>query len=399
MGFIIVAVSALTLIYGYTGLRLFRPARLSRNWKISLWGILFLLYIALPIAIYFRHQNPDGLLVIPLSWFAYLTFGFFTLTFAALFLRDISLMLYWCGKGLISMFQRFLVPSQQENLSDPARRGFLVNSTNLAILGVTGSLTGYGVAQARQIPEVVTIDIPLNNLPPAFHGFRILQITDLHVSQTIRRDYVRGVVETAMAQQPDMVAITGDLADGSVDSLRSETAPLSDLAAPYGKYFVTGNHEYYAGVDAWLEEITRLGFTPLLNEHRRLTRNGSEIVLAGITDYRASQIDPQHASNPKKALAGAPEGRVNIMLAHQPKSIFQAEAAGADLLITGHTHGGQFFPWNHFVSLDQPYVQGLHRHGNTQIYVSRGTGYWGPPMRVGAPSEITVLHLKRAVES
>jgi predicted MPP superfamily phosphohydrolase len=222
-----------------------------------------------------------------------------------------------------------------------------------------------------------------------------LQITDLHVSMTIRRDYVKGVVDRANDQNPDMIVMTGDLADGRVDDLRSETAPLANLRAPFGKFFVTGNHEYYSGVYSWLAEVKELEFIPLLNEHCIIRRNGAQIVLAGITDYRASRITPKHASSPAVALAGAPENGVKIMLAHQPKSVFQAEPAGADLLITGHTHGGQYFPWNYFVSLDQPWVEGLHKHGRTQVYVSRGAGYWGPPLRVGAPSEITVLRLVR----
>jgi predicted MPP superfamily phosphohydrolase len=265
----------------------------------------------------------------------------------------------------------------------------------MAVLSLTGSLTACGLAEARRIPEIVEVNVTLENLPPGFDGFRILQITDLHASMTIRHDYVKGVVDKTNAQKPDMIVITGDLADGRVIELRTETAPLADLQAKFGKFFVTGNHEYYSGVDSWLSEVRRLGFIPLINEHRIIRNHGAEIVLAGITDYRASRIVPHHASDPEAALAGAPENMVKIMLAHQPKSVFQAEPTGADLLITGHTHGGQYFPWNYMVSLDQPYVHGLHRHGKTQVYVSRGTGYWGPPIRIGAPSEITVLRLVR----
>lgn len=266
----------------------------------------------------------------------------------------------------------------------------------MAILGTTGVLTGYGVARARQVPAVVTVDVPINNLAPRFNGFKILQITDLHISMTIRADYVRGVVDTANAQDADIIVFTGDLADGHVNDLHTQAAPLADLAAGHGKYFVTGNHEYYAGVNGWLKEISSLGFTPLINEHRIIQRKGERFVLAGITDFRAAQIRPDHASDPKAALAGSPDSVPRIMLAHQPKSIFQAAPCGVDLLICGHTHGGQYIPFNLMVPLDQPYVHGLHQHGTTRVYVSRGTGYWGPPVRIGAPSEITVLRLVSA---
>jgi hypothetical protein len=160
-----------------------------------------------------------------------------------------------------------------------------------------------------------------------------------------------------------------------------------------GNYFVTGNHEYYSGVIEWIEEVRRLGFTVLINEHRIITSGKSKMLLAGVTDYRESRILTDHRSDPQKALNAAAKTDIKILLAHQPKSIFDAARAGYDLQISGHTHGGQFFPWNLVVGLTQPYVSGLHQHADTQIYVSRGTGYWGPPVRVGSPSEITLIKL------
>jgi predicted MPP superfamily phosphohydrolase len=395
MGFLIVAITALTIIYGYFGIRTIRPAAFGLKWKIILWAVLSVFYAAIPLAMTFRFRAPDSPVTILLSWFAFVSFGFFTFTFSALLFRDAALIVCRSARAVAALVRRFTLPAGEEDLESPSRRLFLVNSTNLALLGVTGSMTGYGLAEARRVPAVVEVDITLENLPSEFDGFRILQITDIHASMTIRRDYVQRVVDRANEQKHDMVVITGDLADGRVIDLGSETAPLADLRAEFGKFFVTGNHEYYSGVGSWLGEAERLGFIPLINEHRIIRRRGAGIVLAGITDYRASRIVPRHASDPEAALAGAPEDRVKIMLAHQPKSVFQAEPAGADLLITGHTHGGQYFPWNYMVALDQPYVHGLHRHGKTQVYVSRGAGYWGPPIRVGAPSEITVLRLVR----
>lgn len=395
MGFAIFAISTLTIIYGFVGLRFIRPAKVGLKWGVLLWAIMLILYSAIILAIIFRFRTPHNPITIPLSWFGFVSFGFVTLTFPFLLFRDMVLLISICVRGLVAWACRIVSPGRNGDLENPPRRQFLVNTSNLAVLAVTGLMTGYGLAEARRIPEVVDVDVPLENLPSGFDGFRILQITDLHVGVTIRRDYVKAVVDKANAQNPDMIVMTGDLADGSMMALRSETAPLSGLQANFGNYFVTGNHEYYSGVEPWLREVTSLGFIPLINSHRIIGRNGAEIVLAGVTDYRASRIVPKHASDPEAALVGAPENSFKIMLAHQPKSVFQAEVAGTDFLISGHTHGGQYFPWNYMVSLDQPYVHGLHRYGKTQVYVSRGTGYWGPPIRIGAPSEITVLRLVR----
>jgi predicted MPP superfamily phosphohydrolase len=197
-------------------------------------------------------------------------------------------------------------------------------------------------------------------------------------------------------QKPDLIALTGDMTDGSVNRLRQDAAPLADLNAPYGKFFVTGNHEYYAGVRQWLEETKRLGFTNLINEHKIIENGEGRILLGGVTDPGGGQYSSEHISDPRKAMNGAPECDVKILLAHQPKSIYAAVKVGFDYVISGHTHGGQYFPYHFLVALTQPYLSGLHKYNNTQIYVSRGTGYWGPQIRIGAPSEITVHRLIQA---
>ena len=191
----------------------------------------------------------------------------------------------------------------------------------------------------------------------------------------------------------DMVALTGDLVDGTVSQLEKDVAPLAEVKSELGNFFVTGNHEYYSGVQAWVKKIRALGFTVLLNEHRIISRGNGRILVGGVTDYRGGYFMESHRTDPGKAAVGAPAADLRILLAHQPKNIFGASNAGFDLQISGHTHGGQFFPWNFFIGLNQPFVKGLHRYRKTMIYVSRGTGYWGPPVRVGAPSEITLLKL------
>jgi uncharacterized protein len=189
------------------------------------------------------------------------------------------------------------------------------------------------------------------------------------------------------------VAITGDLVDGSVKELARHVAPLADLKSRHGSFFVTGNHEYYSGVHGWVEELQRLGLRVLHNEHVVLRHQGAELVLAGVPDHTGHHFDAQHRSDPEAALRGAPPGVPRVLLAHQPRTAPAAAAAGFDLQLSGHTHGGQFLPWSLFVPLQQPYTAGLHRLGRLWIYVSRGTGYWGPPKRIGAPSEIAELRL------
>jgi hypothetical protein len=232
------------------------------------------------------------------------------------------------------------------------------------------------------------------NLPPALHGFSIAQISDLHVGPTIKRGFVEGIVRRTNELNADMIAVTGDLVDGSVQQLSAHTAPLAGLRARYGAYFVTGNHEYYSGERAWTDEIRRLGLHVLKNEHVVLTHRGASLVLAGVTDYSAHHFDPAQRSDPAEALRGAPcDAGARVLLAHQPSTAMAAANAGFDVQISGHTHGGQFWPWNLFVHLFQPFSSGLHRLKNLWIYVSRGTGYWGPPNRFGVPSEITRIRL------
>jgi hypothetical protein len=207
---------------------------------------------------------------------------------------------------------------------------------------------------------------------------------------------VQAVVRRVNQLNPDVVALTGDIVDGYPAQLGDEAAPLAGLSARHGVYLVTGNHEYYHGADEWITTFRRLGLLPLLNEHVVLRHNGAELVIAGINDFSANNSPHGHVSDAKAALLESPEGAPKIMLAHQPRSAGQVEAAGADLQLSGHTHGGQFWPWNFFVRLQQPYVAGLHRLGGMWVYTSRGTGYWGPPKRFGAPSEITLITLSQA---
>ena len=281
-------------------------------------------------------------------------------------------------------------------LADAERRQVLLNSLNLGVLGLSAVVTAMGVYNARKRPAVVDIEVPIQGLPPALHGFRIAQLSDLHVGPTIKRPFVAAVVETVNSLDADLIAFTGDLADGSVDRLRAHVAPLASLRARHGCLFVTGNHEYYSGVEEWLHEIRRLGMDVLMNEHRLLRHGSATLLVASVTDFGAAGEIPhsRHRSDPRAAFAAGPASGVRILLAHQPRTALDTEDVDFDLQLSGHTHGGQFAPWKYLIPLQQPYVAGLHRiDEKAWIYVSRGTGYWGPPLRLRAPAEITRITL------
>ena len=271
-----------------------------------------------------------------------------------------------------------------------------VAQSALAVLAATPVITAVGFLMARRVARVVDVEVPVDRLPASLEGFTIAQISDVHVGPTIKRDFVQRIVDRVNGLAPDMVAITGDLVDGSVRQLAAHTAPLADLKSRHGTYAVTGNHEYYSGAQQWIGELERLGAHVLVNEHVVLDHDGAPLTVAGVTDYSAHHFDPSQRSDPRRALKGAPEEAIKVLLAHQPRTAPAAAAAGYDLQISGHTHGGQFWPWNLFVRFSQPFTAGLHRLGRMWVYISRGTGYWGPPMRFGIPSEITRIRLVKA---
>jgi predicted MPP superfamily phosphohydrolase len=370
----------------YINMRLISTIDMSANWKLMARISLAAMFL-IPIGsmFLFRYMEPWGE---AWAWVTYLGLGFLSLLFTVLVVRDVLLLAL---KGF--EFLNSISSSSGRTAADLSRREFMFQTTNLAVIGVAGALTAYGVYQARRKPGIVNLTIPIKHLPQAFEGFRIVQITDIHAGLTVKRDWIETVAGQVQELKPDLIAFTGDLADGSVAYLRGHVAPLADLTAPEGKFFVTGNHEYYSGAESWVEEAMRMGYRVLLNEHQVISRNGASIVLAGVTDTSGGGFLPHHASDPKKAIAGAPAVAVKILLAHQPRSLYAALPLGFDLQISGHTHGGQFFPWNLLATLGQPYIAGLHKHENTWVYVSRGTGYWGPPVRLAARSEISVITL------
>jgi predicted MPP superfamily phosphohydrolase len=395
--YFLVFIAVLFLMYGYIGWRIIVPAGFCRPVILLLWGILITLMILFLLPIVMRFNEVRGAWIDVIAWIGYLSFGFFTLLLAMLVAKDLILLVVSGIRKLAQIFNRVADSGQTAvQTVDPKRRWLLMNSINACMLGVTATLTGYGMFEALRDPDVVQVTVPIKDLPADLDGFRIIQITDLHVSHTLKRPFVQSVVDKVNELKPDLVALTGDLVDGSVRELQDDVAPLADLKAPCGIYFITGNHEYYSGVQQWVAETARLGFTVLLNENRVIRRGEGRLLLAGVTDHSGGQFLYDHVSDPQGASAGAPTCHAKILLAHQPRSIFAAAEAGYHYMISGHTHGGQYFPYHFLAALAQPYISGLHMHGNTRIYVSRGTGYWGPQIRIGAPSEITVHRLVSA---
>lgn len=278
--------------------------------------------------------------------------------------------------------------------ADEGRRTFLSRGI-AAIVGVLAlGIAGVGAASALGEVAVRSVRVSLRRLSSGMSGFRVVQLTDVHIGPTLGREWLASIVDRVNALEPDLIVITGDLVDGSVEALRDHVAPLANLRSKHGTYFVTGNHEYYSGVDAWMAELERLGVRVLRNERVTIGEGDDAFDLAGVDDWASKGFGGGHGPNLARALEGRDPKREVILLAHQPKQIREAAALGVGLQISGHTHGGQIFPWTLFVRLDQPYIAGLSQHEGTQIYVSRGTGYWGPPMRVAAPAEITDLELK-----
>ncbi|MCF6509698.1 metallophosphoesterase [Blastococcus sp. MG754426] len=275
------------------------------------------------------------------------------------------------------------------------RRRFLARGLAVTAGAVALGTAGTGAWFANSAPVVRRVPITLRGLDPALDGLRIVTFSDGHLSATYGGRRFERVVELVNEQRPDVVAIVGDLVDGGVDELREDVAPLADLVSEQGVYFVTGNHEYFVDTQAWMRHLPTLGVDVLRNERVAIRRGGASFDLAGIDDRTAASSGlPGHGADLDAALDGRDESTPVVLLAHQPVQVAQAAAAGVDLQLSGHTHGGQLWPFDYAVRLDQPAVEGWSRHGDTQLYVTSGAGYWGPPMRIGARPEITVVELR-----
>ncbi|MFI8827493.1 metallophosphoesterase [Streptomyces sp. NPDC053431] len=271
---------------------------------------------------------------------------------------------------------------------DLSRRLFVNRLVSGTAVAVAFGTVGYGTYGVLRGPRVKRVTVPLAKLPRGAHGYRIAVVSDIHLGPILGRAHTQRIVDTINATQPDLVAVVGDLVDGTVENLGPAAAPLARLRARDGAYFVTGNHEYFSGADAWVDHVRELGLHPLRNARVEI---GAGFDLAGVDDV-AGESEGQ-GPDFVKALGDRDPARTAVLLAHQPIVIDDAVRHGVDLQLSGHTHGGQLWPGNYLAELANPTVAGLERYGDTQLYVSRGAGAWGPPVRVGAPSDITVVEL------
>src|SRR4051812_37557708 len=384
--FIGVALALLGGIHYYLWARLARDPQWPAPWGTVLTWFFVLAAVGMPASAILsrgRTHTVGGQIAI---WSAYVWLGVMFLLFTAVLATDI-------GRLLVGIARRIT----SNGGVDAERRTFIARLTATVIAAVVSGASVVAVRSALGPVEVRRIRVKLARLPRAQHGLTIAQITDLHVGPTIGRDVVEDVVNRTNALAPDIVAITGDLVDGSVSVLRDAVAPLANLRARHGVFFVTGNHEYFSGADEWLKELPRLGIRELGNERVSIGEGDASFDLGGIEDRTAQQYG---GLSPAAAIARALDGRDPkrelVLLAHQPRSLLDAAPFGIGLQISGHTHGGQIWPFGYLVRLQQRFWPGLHRYGDAQIYVSRGTGYWGPPMRLAEPAEITHLTLESA---
>jgi predicted MPP superfamily phosphohydrolase len=372
--FVLVIGSLVILLHIYLHARLVRSVAYTGRWRRTGLVLLVLLMASSMFALVTRHTFDRP----ALTWVGYVW---------------LALVIYAAGILVVLELPRAVLARRL----DERRRRVLTRALAGTALAVAAATVGYGVREARN-PRLVRRDIPLDRLPRELDGLTIAALSDIHLGPLTKGPFLRDVVRRVNAEHPDAVAIVGDLVDGTVAELGREAAPLGELRAP--TFFVTGNHEYFSGAEEWCEFLPTLRVRVLRNERVPLGRigapaTGPTVDLAGIDDRTAARShEPGHGANLTKALAGRDTARAVVLLAHQPVMVDQAARADVDLQISGHTHGGQLLPFGYVVLLDQPVLAGLTRVGRTWLYVTRGVGFWGPPVRVGAPPEITLVTLR-----
>jgi hypothetical protein len=368
--------------------RLVKPAHLPRAAYRAITIAMIVLWALIPVTTTSRLWAPA--LSRTLSWITMPWMALVGLSTVAVIVLELSRLLARAGRRALGR----PAPAPAEDLM--SRRKFLARVGSGAALGAASTSVAGGIIEARGTHEVVDVEVRLAKLPKALDGFTIVQLSDLHVGLTIDRAFVERVVEHANRLSPDLVALTGDLVDGPVAELREEIAPLAQLRAKHGVFAVTGNHEYYAGADPWIAAISALGARYLRNECVTIGSGDAAFDLAGVDDYSAYKWDG-HGEDLAAATAGRDPARALVLLAHQPRPIRRAIKHGVDLQLSGHTHGGQIWPWHYIVKLQQGgLLAGRYDVEGTQLYVTRGCGYWGPPVRLLAPLEITRVILRTA---
>jgi predicted MPP superfamily phosphohydrolase len=387
--FLTVVLVILGGMHGYLWLRLIRDPELPDTWRRLATALLVLLALSVPLGMFAVRLGSGWVArVLPAAAFAWLGIAF------VLFCVVAAIDLARLSVELAAVFGDWLRRTP-EPPADPSRRLFVARTIAGGAVLAAGGATAWSLRSATGPAEIHEVPVRLERLPPALSGLVLAQISDLHVGPSLRERTVRRVVEQTNALRPDVIAITGDLVDGSVPELRSAVSELARLRARHGVFFVTGNHDYYSGADEWVAELRRLGIRVLRNERVEIGDRGASIDLAGVDDWSATR--GANGLHLERALGGRDPDRSLVLLAHQPRGVGEAVRAGVELQLSGHTHGGQIVPFNLLVAAAYPYVKGLHTHvegdRQGQIFVSKGTGFWGPPMRLGVPPEIAKIVL------
>ena len=401
LGFGAVVLLAMLLLHGYLWWRLVRGTTAPGRARRRLTVLTLVLALLPTLAVVLRRQLSLEAAA-PLDWVGYTWLGLaFYLFLATLATEPVRVALWlYRRKRQADEASAAAAAAAAEAAADAraaalSRRRFLARGLAVGAGAVAVGVAGSGAFFANSAPVVRRIPISIPRLDPALAGLRIVTFSDGHLSATYGGRRFERVVETVNAQRPDVVAIVGDLVDGDVEELREDVAPLADLVSEQGVYFVTGNHEYFTDTAGWMRHLPTLGVDVLRNERVAITRGGASFDLAGIDDRTAASSGvPGHGADLDAALDGRDDAAALVLLAHQPVQVEQARAAGVDLQLSGHTHGGQLWPFDYAVLLDQPVVEGWSMQGDTQLYVTAGAGYWGPPMRVGARPEVTVIELQ-----
>jgi hypothetical protein len=370
------------LLYTYLSRRLFSfgwPSGRSGWWWLA---IPFLFSYLMPFLLFLRTLHSSRDLPDLLFWAVYLSMSFINSILTVVAIRDL-LFLLAKGGSLVAPVWMGAWPGALES-------AFI----SRLLLSAALLLTAVGLYESHRTPRVHEVEIQVPRLPTEFDGYRVVLLSDLHIGPTIKGPFVARVVDIVNNLHPDMAVLPGDVADGAASKLDVETSPLADVKAKDGCFYTTGNHEYYWGAQAWVARLQQLGWTPLINENRIIHRGVASLVVAGIPDFSAIHMDPTHAPNEPLALQGAPEDAPVLWLSHQPTAVRDVAHLRNGVMLSGHTHGGQCFPWNLVLGFFQPYEKGLYRVGEVSLYVTPGVGYWGPPNRLGVPSEITLITLR-----
>lgn len=386
--FLLTAISIWAGMHFYVGVRLVGAAGLSPGWTRAGWGAVIALMFLGPTFIWLHEAKGEGPWLRAAEWCAFMGFGISSLLAGILLIRDLAwiaaLGLDWLG-GLKT--GRALLPPG-------ATRQAVENWSSIGVVAAALAIAAAGLVETRRPPRIEETTVRVPDLAPALKGFRIVVISDLHLGRTTPPGFMESVAEAVNGLRPDIVVFPGDFGDAKANVERENALRLKEVTARYGKFFVTGNHEYYSDFPRWIEMAREAGFTVLMSENRTVQVGRAKLLVAGIPDHEARETRHERLPSLAELAPGLDSVEFAILLAHQPRRAKEAAEAGFNLMISGHTHGGQYFPYTWIVKLFYRWDRGMFAVGGMALYVSRGTGYWGPPIRAGSPSEISLLVLQ-----